>query len=85
MHRRDHAMPDCQVVMTQLWTEVARDESSPDAAAVEAHIRQCAVCQSPEEFERSFLAGMRAAGRNHPDPLGLLFRIRLSPGVARGV
>ncbi len=82
MQRNDSSMmPDCDHVMQRLWSSRDNELSLDDAEIIEAHVATCARCQQPAEFERAFLSGMRSAHREHPDPLGLLRRIRAVIGL----
>ena len=69
-------MLDCDTVMRQLW-DYLDGELTPDLMdAIGDHLRVCARCQPHAGFEKSFLAALASARREHSDPDGVAERVR---------
>jgi anti-sigma factor (TIGR02949 family) len=76
-------MLDCGAVMRQLWDYLDGELSPERMDAIREHIKMCDRCHPHAEFERTFLAALAAARRQHSNPAQLAGRVRAAL-VARG-
>ena len=61
-------MLDCDAVMRQLWDYLDGELTEERMAAIREHVALCARCYPQLEFERTFLATLDRARREHSDP-----------------
>ncbi|MFL5575198.1 MAG: zf-HC2 domain-containing protein [Gemmatimonadaceae bacterium] len=68
-------MLDCDAVMRQLWDYLDGELTEERMEAIRAHVAVCARCYPQYEFERTFLAALARARREHSDYDGLHSRV----------
>lgn len=69
-------MPDCDSVMRQLWDFLDGELNDTRMEAIREHLTMCTRCQPQAAFERSFLAAVARARRDHSSPTSLADRVR---------
>lgn len=62
---------DCESAMRRLWEYLDGALPDADAAAIRAHVAECAGCRAHTEFERGLLDRITAAREEHDDADGL--------------
>ena len=70
------AMADCNSVMRRLWDYLDGELTEHRMAAIREHLAVCSRCQPQAAFERSFLAAMAHARRDHSSPRSLSERVQ---------
>ena len=69
-------MPDCVSVMRQLWDFLDGELSDDRMTEIREHLAMCGRCKPHADFERSFLAAVAHARRDHRNPAPLRDRVR---------
>ncbi|GAC1453688.1 MAG: hypothetical protein PVSMB1_02350 [Gemmatimonadaceae bacterium] len=66
---------DCDAVMRQLWDFLDGELTPRRMDAIREHLAVCARCYPQVEFERTFLAALARARRDHSNPDRLAERV----------